>query len=127
MTEPLWLDRLILEAIHFDQIRLHGGLPGVRDENTLESALARPRNRSVYDESSDLSALAAAYGFGLTSSHPFNDGNKRIGFLAMYVFLGLNGVEIVAAEADVVDLMVTIADGSRSEDEVVGWLRDHIE
>lgn len=127
MTEPLWLDRLILEAIHFDQIRLHGGLPGVRDENTLESALARPRNRSVYDESSDLSALAAAYGFGLTSSHPFNDGNKRIGFLAMYVFLGLNGVEIVAAEADVVDLMVTIAAGSRSEDEVVGWLRDHIE
>jgi len=127
VTEPLWLDRLILEAIHFDQIRLHGGLPGVRDENTLESALARPRNRSVYDESSDLSALAAAYGFGLTSSHPFNDGNKRIGFLAMYVFLGLNGVEIVAAEADVVDLMVTIAAGSRSEDEVVGWLRDHIE
>lgn len=127
MTEPLWLDRLILEAIHFDQIRLHGGLPGVRDENTLESALARPRNRSVYDESSDLSALAAAYGFGLTSSHPFNDGNKRIGFLAMYVFLGLNGVEIVAAEADVVDLMVTIAAGSRSEDDVVGWLRDHIE
>jgi len=127
VTEPLWLDRLILEAIHFDQIRLHGGLPGVRDENTLESALARPRNRSVYDESSDLSALAAAYGFGLTSSHPFNDGNKRIGFLAMYVFLGLNGVEIVAAEADVVDLMVTIAAGSRSEDDVVGWLRDHIE
>ncbi len=127
MTEPVWLDRLILEAIHFDQIRLHGGLPGVRDENTLESALARPRNRSVYDESSDLAGLAAAYGFGLTSSHPFNDGNKRIGFLAMYVFLGLNGVEIVADEAEVVDLMVTIADGSRSEDEVVGWLRDHIE
>lgn len=127
MTEPIWLDRLILEAIHFDQIRLHGGLPGVRDENTLESALARPRNRSVYDEASDLAALAAAYGFGLTSSHPFNDGNKRVGFLAMYVFLGLNGVEIVAEEAEVVDLMVTIADGSRSEDEVVGWLRDHIE
>jgi len=127
VTDPVWLDRLIVEAIHFDQIRLHGGLPGVRDENTLESALARPRNRSVYDESSDLAALAAAYGFGLTSSHPFNDGNKRIGFLAMYVFLALNGVEIVADEADVVDLMVTIADGSRSEDEVVGWLRDHIE
>ena len=59
MTSPVWLDRLIVEAIHFDQIRLHGGLPGIRDENALESALARPRNREVYDTSSDLAALAA--------------------------------------------------------------------
>ncbi len=127
MTDPVWLDRLIVESIHFDQVRLHGGLAGIRDENALESALARPQNRKVYDNTSDVIDLAAAYGYGLTTSHPFADGNKRVGFLAMYVFLGLNGREIVAEETEVVGLMVTIADGSRSEPEVAGWLRGHIE
>ena len=126
MTSPIWLDRLIVEAIHFDQLRLHGGLPGLRDENALESALARPRNRSVYDSRSDLAALAAAYGYGLVTSHPFVDGNKRVGFLAMYVFLGLNGLEIEAEEPEVVDLMVAIAAGRRSEKEIAAWLRRHI-
>ena len=127
MSEPVWLDRLIIESIHFDQIRLHGGLPGIRDENALESALARPRNRSVYEPDANLSDLAAAYGFAFTSSHPFNDGNKRIGFLAMYVFLGLNGCEIVAEETEVVELMIAIAGGGRSEREIADWLRQRIE
>ena len=127
MTEPVWLDRLIVEAIHFDQIRLHGGLPGIRDENALESALARPRNRSAYQAGTDVIDLSAAYGFALTTSHPFNDGNKRIGFLAMYVFLGLNGHEIVAEEIEVVELMLAIAGGERSEAEIAAWLRDHVE
>ena len=126
MTSPTWLDRLIVEAIHFDQLRLHGGLPGLRDENALGSALARPQNRKVYERSSDLAALAAAYGYALVTSHPFVHGNKRIGFLAMYVFLGLNGLEIGAEEAEVVELMVAIADGQRSENEVAAWLRQHI-
>jgi death-on-curing protein len=125
VTSPVWLNRLIVEAIHFDQIRLHGGLPGIRDENALESALARPRNREVYDTSSDLAALAAAYGYGLVTSHPFVDGNKRVGFLAAYVFLGLNGLEIEAEEPEVVDLMVAIAAGRLTEDEVAVWLRQH--
>jgi death-on-curing protein len=127
VTEPVWLERLIVEAIHFDQIRLHGGLPGIRDENALESALARPRNRSVYQADTDLIDLAAAYGYALTTSHPFNDGNKRIGFIAMYVFLGLNGREIVAEETEVVELMITLAGGERSEADVSAWLRDHVE
>jgi death-on-curing protein len=127
VTEPVWLDRLIVEAVHFDQIRLHGGLPGIRDENALESALARPRNRSVYQAETDLIDLAAAYGYALTTSHPFNDGNKRIGFLAMYVFLGLNGREIVAEETEVVELMITLAGGERLETDVSAWLRDHVE
>lgn len=126
MTEPIWLDRLMVESIHFDQIRLHGGLPGIRDDNALESALARPRNRSLYDSSADLIDLAAAYGFAFTTSHPFNDGNKRIGFLAMYVFLGLNGREILAEETEVVEVMVAIAGGRLSESEIADWLRDHI-
>jgi death-on-curing protein len=116
---------LIVEAIHFDQLRLHGGLPGIRDDNALESALARPQNRSAYDSSSDLAAAAAAYGYGLVTSHPFVDGNKRVGFLAMYVYLGLNGLEMEAEEPEVVELMVAIADGRCSEQELATWLRKH--
>jgi len=125
VTTPIWLDRLIVEAIHFDQLRLHGGLPGIRDENALESALARPQHRSVYDSTSDLAAVAAAYGYGLVTSHPFVDGNKRVGFLAMYVFLGLNGLEIVAEEPEVVGLMVAVDDCRCSEEELATWLREH--
>ena len=125
MSDPIWLDRLVVEAIHFDQVQLHGGLQGIRDENALESALARPRNRAAYEDDSDLVVLAAAYGFGLATSHPFNDGNKRISFLAMYVFLGLNGLEIEAEEAEVVELMVDVAAGRRTEAEIEEWLRDH--
>jgi len=126
VSSPIWLDRLTVEAIHFDQLRVHGGLPGIRDENALESALARPRNKRVYDSSSDLAALAAAYGYGLVTSHPFVDGNKRVGFLAMYVFLGLNGLEIEAEELEVVELMVAIAAGRRSEQKIATWLRRHL-
>ncbi|NIP87774.1 MAG: type II toxin-antitoxin system death-on-curing family toxin, partial [Gammaproteobacteria bacterium] len=74
------------DAIHRDQLRQHGGVPGVRDENALESALARPRNKWAYDPDADLAALAAAYGYGLATNHGYNDGNKRIAFMAMYVF-----------------------------------------
>jgi death-on-curing protein len=126
VKSPIWLDPLILEAIHFDQLRLHGGLPGMRDDNALESALARPQNRKIYDSTSDLAKVAAAYGYGLVTSHPFIDGNKRVGFLAMYVFLGLNGLEIEADEPEVVDLMVAVADGRYSEEELAAWLRKHV-
>ena len=98
----------------------------MRDENALESALARPQNRSVYDSTSDLAAVAAAYGYGLVTSHPFVDGNKRVGFLAMYVFLGLNGLEIEAEEPEVVGLMVAVADGQCAEEELAAWLREHV-
>ena len=126
MTTPFWLDRLVVEAVHFDQVRVHGGLPGIRDENSLDAALDRPRNRWAYEPGSDLAELAAAYGFGLTTSHPFNDGNKRVGFLAMYLFLGLNGFELDADESEVVDLMFALADGRCGEDELAAWVREHL-
>src|SRR5436309_4901048 len=100
MREPRWVPRLVLEAVHVDQLREHGGLPGLRDENALESALARPRQKWAYDEDADLALLAAAYGFGIASNHPYRDGNKRVAFLAMAVFLGLNGYEIEATETE---------------------------
>ena len=123
MDEPIWLDHLVVDAVHLDQLREHGGLQGVRDENALESALARARNKWAYELAPDLAALAAAYGYGLAASHPYHDGNKRIAFLAMVMFLGLNGWDLDASESEVVSTMLAVADGSYSEPELAEWLR----
>ena len=121
--EPRWLNRLVVDAIHYDQLREHGGLPGIRDENALESALARPPQKWHYSESSDLATLAAPYGFGLVKNHPYRDGNKRIGFLAMITFLGMNGRDLRTFDAEVVTEIVALADGSVSEEELAVWIR----
>jgi death-on-curing protein len=116
---------LVVLAIHSDQVREHGGSPGVRDKGLLESALDRPRNRFGYEPDSDLTTLAAAYGFGIAKNHPFVDGNKRIAFQAIYVFLGINGVTITADEEEVVRLVLALASGELSESELGAWLRDN--
>ncbi|MBI3490729.1 MAG: type II toxin-antitoxin system death-on-curing family toxin [Acidobacteria bacterium] len=123
--EPRWLSRIVVDAIHGDQLREHGGLPGVRDEHALESALARPQHKWHYAEGTDLAALAAAYGFGLVKNHPYLDGNKRIGLLAMATFLGINGVDLTATDAEVVTHMVALADGRVSEEQLADWIRRH--
>ena len=123
--EPRWLSRIVVDAIHNDQLREHGGLAGIRDENVLESALARPRQKWHYPESTDLPALAAAYGFGIVKNHPYRDGNKRIGFLAMITFLGMNGRDLRASDTEVVTEIVALADGSVSEGELAAWIRRH--
>lgn len=116
---------MVVVAIHTDLLRTHGGLPGVRDEDLLESALARPRQRLAYEPSTDLAALAASYGFGLSRNHPYADGNKRVAFLVMAVFLGLNGIELTADESDVVTTMVALADGALDEVALADWIRPH--
>jgi death-on-curing protein len=121
--EPRWLTRLAVDAVHNDQLREHGGLPGVRDEHALESALARPQQRWHYAPDADLEALAAAYAFGLVRNHPYQDGNKRIGFLAMVTFLGINGLDFDATEQDVVARMLMLAAGNLSEDHFADWIR----
>src|SRR5690606_38684811 len=84
---------------------------GLRDEHALEAALARPLQRRAYHPDADLAELAAAYGHGLASGHPFGDGNKRIAFVTMAVFLELNGVELEADEPEVVTAMLALAAG----------------
>ena len=125
MAEPTWVDRLVVDAVHLDQIREHGGLAGLRDENALEAALARPRQKWHYEPKSELATLAAAYGFGLSRSHPFRDGNKRVAFVVMVVFLELNGLRFEAQEAEVVPAMVALADGTMGEKELANWIRRH--
>lgn len=125
MNEPIWLTRSMVEAIQISQIREHGGRYGIRDKNLLESTLARPINRWLYKQETDTHVLAAVYGYGLVKNHCFVDGNKRAAFMAMYTFLGLNGIENEATEPEVVDLMLGLADGSISEESLIRWLRTH--
>lgn len=124
--EPAWLSRVVVDAIHSDQIREHGGLPGVRDENALESALARPQQKWHYAPPVDMAALGAAYAFGLVRNHPYRDGNKRIGLLAMVTFLGVNGHEFNAGDADVVAEILALAEGTITEEALADWIRRHI-
>lgn len=124
--EPTWIDRLVLDAVHFDLLRNHGGLPGIRDENALESALARPRRRWAYGRKVDAAILAASYGYALARNHPYRDGNKRIALVAMVVFLGLNGYELEAPEGEVVTTMLRLAGGQLSETALASWIRKHL-
>ena len=124
-TEPRWLSRVVVDAIHTEQIREHGGLSGVRDETALESALARPRQKWHYAQQVDLALLAAAYGYGLVTNHPYRDGNKRIGFVAIVTFLGINGRDLDATDAEVVSEILTLAAGRVSEEELAEWIRQH--
>ncbi len=121
--EPRWVDRLVVEAVQFDLIREHGGMPGLRDEHALEAALARPLQRRAYHADADLAELAAAYGHGLATGHPFHDGNKRIAFVTMAVFLELNGAELEADEAEVVTVMLGLAAGETTEEQLAAWVR----
>ncbi len=122
-AEPRWVDRVVLDAVHLDQVRAHGGLSGVRDENALEAALARARQKWAYGRKPDLATLGAACAFGLVRAHPYNDGNKRIAFLAMVVFLGLNGYDFDAPEPEVVMMMLAAADHRATEAELATWIR----
>src|SRR5262245_138984 len=124
--EPVWVDRLVLDAVHMDQLREHGGLAGTRDKNALESAIARAKQRWRYRPQSDLATLAAAYGWGLATSHPYRDGKKRIAFLAMAIFVELNGYRLEAPEADVVRVMLGVAGKQIRELELAKCTRSHL-
>lgn len=121
--EPIWVPRIVVDAIHLEQIRAHGGMAGIRDENALALALARAHQRWTYAPTSDIPTLAAAYGFGLCQNHPFRDGNKRVAFVTMVVFLMLNGWEFDAPEREVVTAMLALAGGKSKEADLAGWIR----
>lgn len=121
----VWLQPSVLRAVHEEQLAEHGGAVGVRDAALLESALARARQLASYGDP-DVAALAAAYGFGLARNHPFTDGNKRAAFVAVELFLMLNGWRLVAPDADCVMTMLSLASGELDEDRFSHWLRQNI-
>ncbi len=119
-----WIDRRALELLHDDSLAEHGGAAGLRDEGLLESALARPLHLAAYGDP-DVAALAACYGVGLAKNHPFVDGNKRAAFLAIGLFLALNGRRLVATQADATLTMLGVAAGTVDEAALADWIRRH--
>jgi len=124
VTEPSWLSDEIIIAIHDEQLAIHGGGVGLRDQGMLASALERPVNKWSY-ENAGLPELAAAYAFGLAKNHPFIDGNKRTALLALYTFLYINGVDFIVPEADAAAAILALAAGEVDEDGLTRWIRDN--
>lgn len=121
-----FLIRAVVEAMHAEQLRRHGGAFGIRDENALESALARPENKAVYGDP-DAAELAAAYAFGIARNHAFIDGNKRTAIVAAGAFLLLNGFRLTADEGTVYTFVMALAAGEIEEDGAATFFRDHTE
>ena len=121
----VWLDEGVVHAVHEEQLLEHGGGSGARDAGLLESALARPLHLAAYG-SPDAAVLAAAYGYGIARNHPFVDGNKRTAFVAVELFLALNGFGLAASDADCVITMLKLAAGELAEEELADWLRGHL-
>ena len=120
----VWLDADVLRAVHEEQLAEHGGAAGTRDDGLSDSALARPQNLAAYG-APDAADLAAAYGFGIARNHPFIDGNKRTAFVAVELFLEINGLELMASDADCVLTMLAVAAGQMDEVTFGRWLRLH--
>jgi death on curing protein len=122
--EPRWLTYEQVIAIHARQLRRFGGSAGLRDKGLLHSALERPINKWHY-ERAELAVLAAAYAFGLTKNHAFVDGNKRIAFMSMMIFLRRNGIKFAPDQAHATKMILSLAAGEVSEESLARWIRDN--
>lgn len=124
-SEWRWLSSRLIHAVHDEQLAEHGGGAGVRDANLLESALARPQ-QLAHNGDPNAADLAASYGFGIARNHPFIDGNKRTAFVAVELFLALDGSELIAADADAVINMLALAAGQLTEADFAHWIRSNL-
>jgi death-on-curing protein len=127
VTEPLWLSKDFILALHERLLAEFGGLNGLRDEGLLESALGKPVNRLAYGKNPGVIQLAASYAFGIVRNHPFIDGNKRTGFATAAVFLETNGYRFAATEAQATVATLALAAGELSEEAYGQWLEEHCE
>ncbi len=127
MNEVRWIELAAVLALHEDALADFGGLPGIRDEGALRSALARPVNLAAYEGETDLFRLAASYAFGVAKNHAFSDGNKRTAYAVAGAFLSLNGIEIRASGKDEENAVVAVAEGQMSEKAFAEFLRNRQE
>ena len=126
MKEPVWIREIEALSFHAQQIDLFGGIGGVRDRGLLDSALARPKNLFAYAENTlTLADLAAAYAVGISSNHPFLDGNKRTAMQVAFVFLEFNGLPITASQEDACLTFLRLAAGEMSEAELALWFTEN--
>ncbi|WP_332660418.1 type II toxin-antitoxin system death-on-curing family toxin [Brevundimonas sp.] len=124
-TEPRWLVMADIVTLHDYVLARTGGSSGLRDEGLLESALSRPFNRWSYEGVEDVRDLAATYCVGLAKNHPFIDGNKRAAFLALGVFLELNGWTLTATDDDAIATFYAVAASQLDEDALAAWIHDN--
>jgi death-on-curing protein len=114
----------VVLTIHTDLLQRYGGEFGIRDVGLLDSTLAQPQmdfggryvHKTLFDK-------AAAYGFHVCKNHPFIDGNKRIAFVLMDIFLQKNGWEITAPEEEAYTMMMDLASGKMSKVQLSSWLK----
>ena len=126
MTEPRWMTRDEVEAIHTVVIDIGGGSHGLRDAGLLESALGRPQNQYAYGEQ-DVFQLAAGYAEGIARNHPFVDGNKRTAFQTADVFLAVNGHELQKADGiEYAEKMEQLGQGQISREDMGKYLADNV-
>lgn len=126
MKEPVWIREIEALAFHAQQIALFGGSDGLRDRGLLDSALARPKNLFAYSEKAlTMPDLAAAYAVGISSNHPFVDGNKRTAMVVAFVFLEFNGFPVAALQEEAYITFLGVAAGQISESELAIWLAEH--
>lgn len=126
MATPKWLNRVTIDAIHLDQLREHGGLKGIENDAALVAALERPVRRWDEEDKPDLARLAATYGYAIATDRPFRDGNTRVAFLAMAVFLEMNGRTVTATEEEVLTTMIALAEGKISRKKLAVWIRERL-
>ncbi len=125
MTTWKWIHVAVITAVQEAQLSEHGGIVGTRYAGLLESALAKPKQLAHYGEH-DAAALAAAYGYGISRNHPYLDGNTRTAFVAVELFLALNGYKLIANDTDCVLTMLRVAEGENTEEAFAEWIRSNI-
>jgi death-on-curing protein len=123
---PKWLNRVVIDAIHLDQLREHGGVRGMRNEPALSAALESPKTRWEEEDKPDLARLAATYGHDIATDRPYRDGNTRVAFLAMAAFLEMNGRTVTASEEEVLLTMIALGDGQLSRKKLATWIRERL-
>jgi len=126
MQKPLWMDLADAVMVHDQELSVHGGSAGIRDQSLLESALARPRNIWAYAETPPpLTTLAAAYAHGISANRAFLDGNKRAALVVSFTFLEVNGLEVTATQEEAYSTILALAAGEISEAELAAWFAHH--
>lgn len=109
--------------IHDILIERYGGATGIRDKNLLESALSRPYQtfdrKELYNTTVE---KAAALIESIITNHPFLDGNKRFGYVAMRLLLLEEGLDIDAKEDEKYNFVIAIAEGKLKYSDICDWI-----
>ena len=112
----------VLKNVQSRLIQKYGGLPGVRDENGLQFAIARPENMEAYGGVTSVAGLGAALAWAILRNHPFADGNKRAAFAGLSMFFELNGHDLSCSQVEETAMVLQAASSSISEEEWMAWV-----